>query len=241
MSGHSKWSTIKRQKGIADKKKGVAFSKHASAIAIAAREGGGGDIESNFKLRLAVDRARADNMPKENIERAVAKGTGLGGEGVLEEVLYEGFTPVSGVAMLITAVTDKKQRTTPELKSLVEKNGGVFGSSGTASHYFDFVGQVVIEKKGLSFDAIFDVVVDAGALDVFDQDEVVLVYSQANALQKVQQTSQAAGFTVLDAGLVYVPKMNMEIDEAAQARISAFVDVIEEHDDVQSVFVNTVI
>lgn len=241
MSGHSKWSTIKRQKEATDKKKGVAFSKHASAIAIAAREGGSGDIESNFRLRLAVERARAVNMPKENIERAIAKGTGVGGEGVLEEVLYEGFTPVSGVAMLVTAVTDKKQRTTPELKSLVEKNGGVFGSTGTASHYFDFMGEVVVEKKDLSFDAIFDVVVDAGAEEVEDRENVIVVLSQPNALQKVQQACRNAEFTILDAGLVYIPKMNMEIDEEAKNRVVGFVDAIEEHDDVQSVFVNTVI
>ena len=238
MSGHSKWSTIKRQKEATDKKKGVAFSKHAGAIAIAAREGGSGDIESNFKLRLAVERARAVNMPKENIERAIAKGVGAGGEGVLEEVLYEGFTPVSGVAMLVTAVTDKKQRTTPELKNIIEKNGGVFGSSGTAAHFFDFLGQVVVEKGSLSFDDIFEVVVEAGALDVFDQEDVVVVYSQSGALQSVRQACLAAGFVVVDAGLVYVAKMNMEIDEISRGRLETFIGVIEEHDDVQSVFVN---
>lgn len=241
MSGHSKWSTIKRQKGVADKKKGVAFSKHANAIAIAAREGGGGDIDSNFRLRLAVDRARADNMPKDNIERAIAKGTGQGGAGVIEEVLYEGFTPVSGVAMLVTAVTDNKQRTTPELKSIIEKNGGVFGSSGSAAHYFDYVGEIVIEKKDVSFDSIFDTVVDAGAEDVEDVGEVVVVYCPPSLLQKVKVASEESGYTIVDAALVYKSKADIETDDSARVRLSTFVEMIESHDDVQNVYINAAV
>jgi len=238
MSGHSKWSTIKRQKASTDQKRGQIFSKLARGITIAAREGGG-DPESNFKLRLSVERARVMNMPKDNIERAIAKGTGAGGEGQLEQVLYEGFTPVSGVAMLIECVTDKKQRTVAEVKNLVEKNGGVFGNPGSAAYLFDYVGEIVVGKDGHSFDEIFETSVEAGASEVDEDGEVVIINTDTRDLQKVKNATEEAGYMVESAGLVYKAKSEVPIEDGEKNKVTSFVEKIEDHDDVQSVYVNT--
>lgn len=237
MSGHSKWSTIKRQKAVEDQKRGKIFSKFASGISLAAREGGG-DTETNFKLRLAVERAKKVNMPKENIERAIAKGVGVGGAGALEEVLYEGFTPVSGIAMLIEGVTDKKQRTVAELKNIVEKNGGVIGSPGSAAYLFDLVGQIVIQKGDKSLEDIYELAIQDGVEDIEDGDGHVLLFTPSQNLQKVQSACIESGLVIEDAGLVYRPKVVVRVDEDQRRRLNTFVDKIEDHDDVQNVYIN---
>jgi len=236
MSGHSKWSTIKRKKGAADAKRGQIFSKFATIIAVAAREGGG-DPESNFKLRLAIERARSVNMPKDNIDRAIAKGTGAGGGAALEEVLYEGFAPVSGVAFLVEAVTDNKQRTVAEIKNIIEKNGGTFGSPGSAAHLFEYKGQIVVEKE--ENQDILSIAVDAGAEDIQEEDKNFVITTAASSLEKVRTACVNSGLKVLDAGLVYIPYLDIDTDNADQKKLEVFLNKLEEHPDVQQVYVNS--
>src|SRR3989344_4039440 len=169
MRGHSKWSTIKRQKGVKDAKRGQAFTKAANAITISVKEGGGGDSASNFKLRLAIDHAKAINMPNENIKRAIERGLGKGGGAAIETVVYEGYAP-GKVALIVEAATDNRNRTTPEVRGAIEKNGGTFASLGAVSWMFVDCGLVTIEKNGppspageagKSFDDIFEIAVEA--------------------------------------------------------------------------------
>src|SRR3989344_2389131 len=167
MSGHSKWSTIKRQKGLNDAKRGQAFTKLGMTITIATREGGGGDPSSNFKLRLAIDQARAVNMPKENIQRAVDRGLGKGGAAALESVVYEGYGP-NKVALIVEAATDNKNRTTPQVRGTIEKGGGTFASPGAVSWAFADMGMITLPKDGKTLDEIFDIAVESGAEDVED-------------------------------------------------------------------------
>src|SRR3990167_6843005 len=168
MSGHSKWSTIKRQKGAADIKRGATFTKIANAITIAVKQGGGiGDADQNPKLRLAIEAARSANMPKENIERAIQRAKNKG-EGELQELMYEGFAP-GGVSVLVEAATDNPNRTTSEVKSLFNKSGARFAEPGAVAYMFSQVGEISVSKNGKSIDDIFTVALDAGAEDIEDR------------------------------------------------------------------------
>ena len=177
MSGHSKWSTIKRQKGVNDAKRGQAFTKMGMAIAIAVREGGGGDPTSNFKLRLMMDQARAINMPKENVQRAIDRGLGKGGAAAIETVVYEVYGP-NKVALIVVAATDNKNRTTPEIRSTIEKSGGTFATPGAVDWAFAEMGMITVEKNGKSLDELFELAADAGAEDIEDAGDVVEVYTK---------------------------------------------------------------
>src|SRR3989344_7207719 len=181
MSGHSKWSTIKRQKGVTDAKRGQAFTKISNAITIAVKQGGGVvDPNSNFKLRLAIDKARDANMPKDNIDRAIKRAEGKG-EGAVEEILYEGFG-LGGVAFLIETVTDNRQRTFSEVRNIISKNGGNLGEPGSVSYLFDKVGEIVIQKNGMSFDEIFSIGLEFGVEDIEDDEQVCFFYIAPNQL-----------------------------------------------------------
>lgn len=238
MSGHSKWSTIKRQKGAADIKRGLAFTKLSNAITVAVKQGGGvGDPNSNFHLRLAIDAARAANMPKDNIERAIQRAAGKANVDV-EEIVYEGFGP-GGFSIIVEAITDNKQRTTPIVKSAFEKNGGSIGTPGSVSYQFHQAGQITVEKNGKSFDDIFNLAVESGAEDVEDALEVVLVYTKPEELAVVRDGMQKAGVAIQKAELVRKPIHHLQIvDRESAKRALAFMEKIEDLEDIQQVYAN---
>src|SRR3989344_4549924 len=184
MSGHSKWATIKRAKGAADLKRGLTFTKISNAITIAVRTSGGiTDINSNFKLRLAVEAAHAANMPKDNVERAIQKAVGKNA-GFLSEVLYEGFAP-EGVSVIIEAATDNSLRTTSEIKSIFNKEGGSFGQPGSVAYQFEEKGEIVISPEGKTLDQVFEIAAESGAEDVIDDDGGFVVYTKPADLAKI--------------------------------------------------------
>lgn len=239
MSGHSKWAQIKRQKGVADIKKGQVFTKFAKIITIAVRDGGGiDDPESNFKLRLAIDRARSSNMPKENIERAIERGKGIGENTNIEEVLYEGFGQ-GGIVFIIEAVTDNRLRTTSEIKNIIEKNGGILGTPGSVSYQFEQKGQITVNKDGKNFDDIFMIAAECQAEDVEDIDSEAFVYTKPNDLKAVKDRLINSGLTVSEAELIRKPLNVITINDKDKAsKIMSFIDRLEESDDVQKVYSN---
>ena len=239
MSGHSKWSTIKRQKGAADAKRGQIFTKMANAVTIAVREGGGGDPVSNFKLRLAIDQARAVNMPKENIQRAIDRGLGKAGAGgQLEIVTYEGYGP-GKTALIIEATTDNKNRTTAEVKSLLERNGGTFATLGAVSWLFSDEGVITVLKNGKTFDEIFDFAVETGAEDVEEAGDIVLVYTKPAELEAVKKTLVEQGLNVGGAELTKKPSATVAIRDIETAKkVLSLMEKLEGLDDVQKVYAN---
>ncbi len=238
MSGHSKWATIKRQKGLNDKKRGATFTKLSNAITIAVKQGGGiGDPDQNFRLRLAVDAARASNMPKENIERAIKRAQGKD-MGEISEVIYEGFAP-GGVSVMIEAATDNSARTTSEVKNIFSKHAGSFGQPGSVAYQFKQIGRITVAKNGKSFDDIFAIALDAGAEDIKDIVDEVYVDTLVADLSKVKIALEQAGLTILAAELVREPVVGMEVnDDETLAKVDSFVTLLEELDDVQKVYTN---
>lgn len=238
MSGHSKWATIKRQKGVNDAKRGQLFTKLANAITIAVRQGGGNtDPEFNATLRLAIDKAKAANMPRDNIERSIKKGAGSGGGITLEEAVYEGFAP-GGVGIIIEAVTDKKQRTVAEVKSILEKNGGNLANQGAVSYQFEHVGEIVVSLNGKNPDDLLNVALENGANDFELDDEVGYIYTDATAVAKVKEAVEKAEFFVEEAGLVYKPKNTFAVASDVQEKLISLIEKIEDLDDVQKVYTN---
>jgi len=237
MSGHSKWATIKRQKGANDTKRGQLFTKLSNAITIAVRQGGGvADPEFNFKLRLTIDKARAANMPKENIERAIKKASGSGAEEV-QELLYEGFAP-GGVAVIVEAVTDNKQRTFSQVKNIFDKNGGSLGSSGSVSYMFSRRGEITAAKNGASSDEMLAKGIDANISDMEDDENSVFFYTDPQELQNVKKNLETQGVSVESAQLIYAPTNYISSDNAVQEKVLNLVEKLEELDDVQEVYTN---
>lgn len=238
MSGHSKWAQIKRQKGAADIKRGQQFTKLAAAITISVRQGGGvTDPEGNFKLRLAIDRARSFNMPKENIERAIAHAVGREGAEV-EEVVYEGFGP-GGVAIIAAAVTDNRKRTTSEVRNLFERNGGRMATPGSVSYQFEQKGQITVNKNGKTLDDILLVAADAGAEDVEEVGESVLVYTKPEELGRIREKISNASLNVVDAELTRKPTATVPIkDRDTGKRVLSFIEKLEDQDEVQKIYSN---
>lgn len=238
MSGHSKWSQIKRQKGVNDTKRGLTFTKASNAITIAVREGGGvGDPEQNFHLRLAVEAARAANMPKDNIARAIDRAVSKQGGG-FEEVIYEGFGP-GNVAVMVQAGTDNKNRTISEVKNVFEKNGGTLGQPGSVSYNFKRIGRIIVHKKGVSFDDLFLQIADMGAEDVIENDDdSVAIFAPVSSLMTLKDALIQSGQTITEMKIVYQPISPMTLDDEALERIALFVEKLEDLDDVQQVFVN---
>jgi YebC/PmpR family DNA-binding regulatory protein len=240
MSGHSKWSTIKRQKGLADAKRGQTFTKLGHIIALAAKSGSSGDPESNPRLRMALDVARGANMPKENIQRAIDRGLGkLPGQS-FDEIVYEGFGPHK-TAFIVEAVTDNKNRTLAEIKNIFERAGGGLGSNGSASYMFEKIGEIKIHSKGGTLDDEELELIDLGAEDVEDfKEEGVqkyLVYT--NSLQEVSNNITQAGYTVESSELVQRPTIIVEIHNSQIAeKVIGLAEKLEEHDDVQKVHAN---
>lgn len=242
MSGHSKWTQIKRQKGVADVKRGQAFTKLSNTITLAVREGGGvADPEQNFKLRLAIEKARGVNMPKDNIERAIEKGRGKGGEGeALEEVVYEGFAP-GGIAVIVEAATDKKIRTTSEIKNIFDKLGGTLGQPGCVSYQFKQVGKIVIQKGENSLDDIFLQVAESGAEDIEEEEDgYVTIYTAVPQFMKVREFLQKQGFVIMEMEITrkaMLPPPESSSEEVMQ-KVANFINKLESMDDVQKVYVN---
>ena len=237
MSGHSKWSTIKRQKGAKDAARGAVFTKLGNAIAIAAR--GGADPETNFALRLAVDKAKAANMPLANIQRGIDRGSGkLGGEQI-QEVLYEGYGP-GGVAILVECATDNINRTYPDVKLAFSKNGGNIAEKGAVAFQFDRKGMIRIEKaEGADSDELMLQVLDAGAEDFEDEENEAVIYTDSKDLAKVRDALKEQGLEILEAELTYVPNNTVEVTDADVARkIMKVMDALESLDDVSNTHVN---
>lgn len=237
MSGHSKWATIKRQKGANDAKRGALFTKLSKAVTIAVSAGGGvADPAQNFRLRLAYEAARAANMPKENIERAIEKAAGKAGN-ALEEVLYEGFGP-GGVGIIVEAATDNKNRTTSEVQNVFNKNGGNMGAMGSVSYQFKKMGQLLVEKGNKSFDELFLEAADAGAEDVEDSEDMAYVYTHPGDLAKVRDGLSQKGIVVKEMELVWQPTMTTAVDEQTGEKVMNLLEKLEELDDVQKTYSN---
>ena len=238
MSGHSKWSTIKRKKGVADAKRGQVFTKLANAVTIAIREGGGGDPTSNFKLRLAIDQAKTANMPKDNIERAIDRGLGKGAGGQLESVAYEGYGPAK-IAFIAQITTDNRNRASSQLKGVVERAGGHLASQGAVSWMFEDVGLIAVGKNGKSTDEIFEIAADAQAEDIEDAGDSVEIYTKPNELDKVRSALVAADLAIQSADLYKKPAQTVKIEDAQTAKkVLEFVEKLEDLDDVQKVYSN---
>lgn len=234
MSGHSKWSTIKRGKGLTDIKRGQAFTKLANVVTIAVRLGGSGDPDSNPRLRMAIDEARGVNMPKENIQRAIDRGLGKIEGQVLEEVLYEGFGP-GKVAVIVEGVTDNKMRTTQEVKNIFEKGGGHLAGQGAVSYMFERVGEIRVKGKGGSVEEEMLELIDLGAKDI----QGYLVYTEATNVAEVGTKITQAGYGVESQALIYKPLSLVDIaDEEDAKKVLDFIDKIEELDDIQKVYTN---
>lgn len=239
MSGHSKWSTIKHQKGIQDQKRGAAFTKLGRVIMIAAREGGSGDPNSNFGLRLAMEKAKEANMPKENIQRAVDRGLGKGKDGIkLSELAYEAFGPEK-VSLIIEVMTDNPNRVVAEIKKILEMKGGAMASPGSVNYLFEKKGRITLAKKGDEEEMML-ALIDLGAEDVSEEEEgemEVLVAPEQLAQMKEKLTGE--GYEVKAMQMIMKPKMEMKIEKPETAeKIMALIENLEENDDVQQVWSN---
>jgi YebC/PmpR family DNA-binding regulatory protein len=236
MSGHSKWHSIKHKKAVVDARRGQHFTKLARAITVAAREGGG-DPDGNPALALAIQKARDASMPKDNIERAVAKGTGEGVDAEqIETVLYEGYGS-GGVALLIEAVTDNRNRTGADVRHLLTKSGGNLGEPGSVSYLFDKQGVIVIDAARYDEDDLM-AAIDAGALDIVRDDDVFEVITEPAALVAVRRALQDSGVNVESADLAWRPKSRVPVEEADAAKLMRLIDSLEESDDVAAVHAN---
>ena len=237
MSGHSKWSTIKRKKGAADAKRGAVFTRLTREIVMAAREGGG-DPNGNFRLRLAVDKARAENMPKDNIERGIRRGTGEDKDAAaFEQVTYEGYAP-HGVAILIECVTDNRNRTVAELRHALTHAGGNLGELGSVSWQFDRVCYFAFPSSAMNYDKAFELGIEAGANDVLDDNGTIEIIGPVETFKDIADRLHAAKVQPDEAGLRMVPKQELELDVDQTVHVMKAIETIEELDDVQNVFSN---
>ncbi|WP_029910881.1 YebC/PmpR family DNA-binding transcriptional regulator [Pelobacter seleniigenes] len=235
MSGHSKWANIKHRKGAQDAKRGKIFTKLIKEITIAARIGGG-DLESNARLRLAVDKAKQSNMPKDNIERAIKKGTGDLDGVTYEEGTFEGYGP-GGVAVIVEFMTDNRTRTVADVRHAFNKYGGSLGVSGSVAFMFDRKGQVIFSTDN-DFDTIFEAALEAGAEDVREEDGVIEVITDPAEFENVRNTLEQQGFKFESAEVTMIPQ-NMNPVEGKQAEsLMKMIDVLEDNDDVQNVYAN---
>ena len=233
MSGHSHYAQIHRQKGLNDAKRGNLFSKLARAISIAVKTGGA-NPDANLKLKVAIEKAHAASMPKDNVERAIAKGEGSSEE--LTEVSYEGFGP-GGVGIIVEAATDNKNRTAQEIKNLFERSGGSLAGPGAVSFNFDAKGYLLVEKN-TDLEAQMLSMIDMGAEDVSEVEEGIEVYVEPNKLSETRKKFEEAGFKVVETELVMKPKNLVALSGDTAAKLEKFLDSLWEYDDVQKVFTN---
>ena len=237
MSGHSKWSTIKRKKGAIDAKRGQIFTRLIKEITVAARSGGG-DPEGNARLRAAINTAKTENMPKENIARAIKKGTGeIAGE-VYEEILYEGYGP-GGVAVLVDCMTDNRNRTVADIRHYFAKSGGNLGEFGCVSWMFEKKGLIQIDKKLISEENLMEMALEAGAEDVVEEETEYQVLTSPEDFDTVRTALEEAGLTFLESSITRIPKNTVEVIDEKNARsLMKLLENLEDHDDVQNVNAN---
>ncbi len=237
MSGHSKWATIKRKKGAEDAKRGAIFTRLTREIVMAAREGGG-DTDSNFRLRLAIEKARASNMPKENIERAIKRGTGESKEGAaFEEVFYEGYA-AHGVALMIEALTENRNRTVAEVRHMLSRYGGAMGEAGSVGWQFKRAAYFSIPNAANKFDDIFELAVEAGADDVSMDEGTVEIIAPVEAFKTISDALRAKNIIPDEAGLRMLPNQEMELGVDETVSVMKSIEALEELDDVQNVYSN---
>jgi YebC/PmpR family DNA-binding regulatory protein len=238
MSGHSKWSTIKRKKGAADAKRGQLFTKIARELTVAAREGGA-DPASNFQLRLIMEKAKRANMPKDNIERAIKRGTGeLKGE-ELEEMMYEGYAP-NGIALLLSTLTDNRNRAVADIRRILNRTGGKMAESGAVSYLFDQQGFIIAEVGEMDAEEMALLAIDVGAVDVNinAEDKTLEIYTEAKDLQKVKEALEERDISLDTAELIMTPKAMTELTEDGTFKVMRIIEMLEEVDDVQQVYTN---
>ena len=236
MSGHSKWATIKHKKGIADAKRGQAFTKLIKEITVCAKMGGP-DPESNARLRTAILKARAENMPKDNIERAIKKGSGELGASTFYELTYEGYAP-GGVAIIIDTLTDNKNRTASDVRSTLTKLGGSLGATGCVSYMFQTKGIITYSTEKYTEDQIFEVALENGAEDVSTTDDVIEVTTTSADFATVLEAMQAAGFEQESADVQKIADQTVSLDKEKASKVMKIVERLEELDDVQQVSTN---
>jgi YebC/PmpR family DNA-binding regulatory protein len=236
MSGHSKWSQIKRQKGAADVKRGVMFTKMTREVMLAAREGGP-NPDANFRLRLAIDRARTVNMPHANIDRAIERATGGGDGAQIESVVYEGYGP-GGVSVMVEAATDNRNRTASEVRATFHKNGGKLGESGSVQWLFEQKGIIEIDAAGRSIDEVQLAAIDGGAEDVEVDGSLITVYTTPGSFERVKKVIEAAVIPISSAEISMRPTNTVRVDGEHAQKVIRLVEGLEELDDVQKVHAN---
>ena len=237
MSGHSKWATIKHKKGALDAKRGALFTKLIKEITTAARTGGG-SIDTNPRLRLAIEKAKAANMPSDNVDRAVKKGTGELPGVTYEELLYEGYGP-HGVALLIEILTDNKNRTASEIRNILEKKGGSLSGSGSVAWQFAKKGLIVVQKEAADEEKMMTIALDAGASDFNAEKEVYEIVTEPHDFEKVKKAVTDAGITPESAEVTRIPSATVKVTGVNEARaIMVLMDALEDHEDVQNVYAN---
>ena len=237
MSGHSHWATIRRKKGAVDAKRGAVFTRLAREIVIAAREGGG-DSGANVRLALAIEKARAQNMPKDNIERAIKRGTGEDKEGgAIEEITYEGYGP-HGIAMMIDCVTDNRNRSVSDIRHVLSRFGGSMGELGSVSWQFDRKAYFSFESSDMDYEKAFELAIEAGADDVNEEDDYIEIIGPVESYKKIADRLHAAKVNPDESGLRMVPKQELELEVDETLQVMKVVETLEELDDVQGVYHN---
>ncbi|MDR4509574.1 MAG: YebC/PmpR family DNA-binding transcriptional regulator [Candidatus Brocadiaceae bacterium] len=240
MAGHSHWSSIKHKKGIADAKKGKMFTALARMITVAARKGGG-DPGMNPRLQLAISKARAANMPKDNIERAIQKGTGDGdGDADVVECLYEGYGP-HGVALMVEVLTDNKNRTAPEIRKIFDRCNGNMGESGCVSWMFEKKGLIIVNDTNISEDALMMLVLEAGAEDLEKTGDVFQVICAQSDLDVIKTAIERENILIESAEVTWIPKSTVDLDDEACRKVLRLMEILDEHDDVHNVYSNVTI
>lgn len=240
MAGHSKWANIKHKKAKSDEKRGKEFTKIAKEITIAVRTGGGGDPDANSKLKLAIQKAKAINMPNDNITRAIKKGTGELESDMLEEIVYEGYAP-GGVAVMLEIATDNRNRTASEIRHYFSKNNGNLGESGCVAWMFNRVGLISIARENVSMDEeeFMLKALELGAEDVRDEEEQYDIVTSVDTFMEIKEALEKETFTIDEADIVLLPENTVEINDVEVAsRIIKLVEMLEDHDDVQNVYTN---
>jgi len=237
MSGHSKWNTIKRKKGAADTKRGKIFTKLIKEITLAARLGGS-DPEGNARLRQAIMAAKEENMPKDNIDRAIKKGAGgADGSTSYEEVVYEGYGP-GGAAVLVEAMTDNKNRTVAEIRHIFSKHGGNLGENGCVSWIFEKKGSILFDKKNVSEDTLMEIALDAGAEDVSEEENEFEVITDPALFEKIKKAIDDRGIKYMKAQVTKIPQSTVRLDADKAVQMLKLMEKMEDHDDVQHAYAN---
>jgi YebC/PmpR family DNA-binding regulatory protein len=234
MSGHSHWATIKRSKGAADAKRGKLFSKLARAIIIAAKHGGG-DPDMNLKLRYAIDKARESSMPKDNIDRAIKRGTGESGDAHFEEIAYEGYGP-GGVAVYVEVTTDNRNRTAGEVRKIFERSGGKMGTQGAVAYLFERKGLITVDVKSADEDKLMELTLEAGADDLKQVGEHFEIICDPAHFNKVRDALAQQKIATTSAELMQLPKAPMDADAETAGKVLKMMEALDEHDDVQNVY-----